>query len=280
MMKQLFRIRYADFLSELRQGRYYGIFVDDTGSPGLTHSSHLHPERKSWVAVVIPPNSSKEVLEQMPGAIEELRISTGAKEFHFADIYAGRKDFEGVDLQLRLALFRFMAHMFAVYKFPVIVQTIDPINVADIHKRASLPKRIGPFNFTKPTDLSLFFLLVRVKWFLQEGNASERALARVFVDEGFQKNGAAIKIPTFKDCFADELVWRLGGADYEDVEGPPRGRTSELTIVRQMSRRRNAHQIFRSHSPGSAICEPPANSASVQNTHLEHFRPEPSLGQP
>jgi hypothetical protein len=205
-MKQMVQFRYADFLSELRQGRYYGIFVDDTGSPGLTHSSHLHPERKSWVAVVIPPNSSKEVLEQMPGAIEELRISTGAKEFHFADIYAGRKDFKGVDLQLRLAVFRFMAHMFAVYKFPVIVQTIDPINVADIHKRASLPKRIGPFNFTKPTDLSLFFLLVRVKWFLQEGNASERALARVFVDEGFQKNGAAIKMPTFKDCFADELV--------------------------------------------------------------------------
>lgn len=205
-MKHISRFRYADFLSELRQGTRYGVFIDDTGSPGLSPASHLHPERKSWVAVVMPPTHSAEVMDQMPGAIEEIRVATGAKEFHFTDIYNRRKKFENVDLQTRLALFRFMAFIFSKYKFPVIVQTFDPNNVADLHSRAALPKRIGPFNLTKAGDLALFFLLIRVKWFLQKENVSKDVSARVFVDEGFQKNGAAIKIPMFRDFFADELV--------------------------------------------------------------------------
>ena len=198
--------RYAEFLDDLRIGRHYGVFIDDTGSPGLTTSGHLHPERKTFVAVVVSSVVIGEVLDQMPGAVEELKLACGATEFHFAEIYNGRNKFKNVDLSLRLALFEFMAHIFQVYKFPVIVQTFDPITLRDVHSRANFPsKRIGPFNLEKQEDLALFFLLIRVRWHIEK-QAPLGTRARVFVDEGFKKNGAAIKIPHFEEQFADGLV--------------------------------------------------------------------------
>lgn len=43
------RQRVVNLASELRSGRHYGVFIDDTGSPGLT-TPGLHAQRKSWVA--------------------------------------------------------------------------------------------------------------------------------------------------------------------------------------------------------------------------------------
>jgi Protein of unknown function (DUF3800) len=201
------RYRQADFLNELRCGHYHGVFIDDTGSPGLpTGSTHLHPDRKSFVAVIVSAADIGEVLREMPGAIQELTLACGATEFHFADIYNGRGQFKNLDLNLRLAFFRLMSHIFQVYKFPIIVQTFNPITLQEVHRRADLQvKRIGPFNLEKQEDLALFFLLLRIKLHLEKEfpNGSQ---ARVFVDEGFKKNGVAIKMPRFARYFADGLV--------------------------------------------------------------------------
>jgi hypothetical protein len=203
------KYKYQDFLDELAAGRAYGVFVDDTGAPGLSDTpANFHPERKSWVAVIVPPYQMPEVLEQLPGALQELERLTGAREFHFADIYAGRREFKGIDLQVRLALFEFMAHIFSVYQFPIIVQTFDPETLSYLHSRSEgkLPDRLPPFDFTKPEDTALFFLLIRVKWFMEQTPEYPKVKARVFIDEGWKRNGVAIRIPTFEDVFGDGLV--------------------------------------------------------------------------
>src|ERR1043165_7889499 len=118
--------RYQDFIDELAVGRVYGAFIDDSGLPGLSSTpEHLHPQRKSWVAVVVPPHQMGEVLQEFPRALDELKRVTGATEFHFADIYAGRKEFakDKVGLQVRLSIFRFMAYIFTTYELPILVQT-------------------------------------------------------------------------------------------------------------------------------------------------------------
>jgi hypothetical protein len=214
-----------DFLNDLRIGRYHGVFIDDTGSPGLTSPTKLlHPDRKSFVAVLVSADDIAEVLHQMPRVIKELKLHTGATEFHFADIYNGRRAFKNLDLDLRLSHFRFMAHIFTLYRFPIIVQTFDPITLQDLHRRANLPtKKVGPFNLEKQEDLALFFLLLRVKWYM-EGKCNTAEMdglstgvqgwiqthsikrARVFVDEGFKKNGIAVTIPTFEGQFVDGLI--------------------------------------------------------------------------
>ena len=199
------RYQYKNFLKELRAGLHHGVFIDDTGSPGL-HTTYPHSERKSWVAVVVPKHQISEVLYELPKAVEELRGGTGAIEFHFSDIYAGRKTFGSIDLNVRLGLFRFMAHVFSVYRFPVIVQTLDPDSIADIRSRAPFPQKLGPFDLTKIEDMAFLILLFRVEWLLKEIGTEHGGKARVFVDEGFKKNGIAIKMDNFNRCFVDGLV--------------------------------------------------------------------------
>jgi hypothetical protein len=199
--------RYQDFVNEQRAGRIHGVFVDDTGSPGLRDTpNHLHPERKSWVAVVVPRSAIAEVWQQFPHAIDELEKQTGATEFHFAEIYGGTREFKGVPLEKRLSIFAFMAHIFSVYNFPVFVQTLDPVSLDDIRARGAFPDRLGPFNFKRHEDLALFFLLLRVKWHLEQNYSDAERRARVFVDEGFQRNGAAIVIKHLDKVFADGLI--------------------------------------------------------------------------
>jgi hypothetical protein len=197
------KLRYQDFVDELSKGNKFGVFVDDTGSPGLsTLSPKLHASRKSWVAVVVPPSQMPEVLAQIPGAVGELRKITGATEFHFTDIYQGRKEFEDIDLAIRLRIFEFMAFIFQTYNFPVFVQTFDFESWNLVKDKALFPEVAGPFNLAKPEDAALLFLLMRLKWFLQK----ESGIARVFVDEGYKKAGIAMHLPAFRSVFADGLV--------------------------------------------------------------------------
>jgi hypothetical protein len=201
--------RFQDYFDELARGEAYGIFIDDTGSPGITDApTNFHPERKTWVAVIVPPSQIAEVMQQMPQALDELRQSVGADEFHFTDIYSGKKQFKNVDLQVRLGLFEFMAYIFSAYRFPVIVQTFDPETLADVWSRSGgqLPDSLPPFDFTQCEDLALFFLMLRLKWYMKETETYPNTKARVFIDEGFKNNGIIIRIPTFDDAFADGQI--------------------------------------------------------------------------
>jgi hypothetical protein len=215
------RPRYQDFVNELARGEAFGVFIDDSGSPGLS-SGELHPQRKSWVAVIVPPHQMGEVFAQFPRALSAVaELTHGASEFHFADVYAGRKAFEHVDLQIRLSLFRFMAWVFDHYRFPVFVQTIDPDTLPAIRAKAKWPDKFGLLRLSRHDDFALFLLLMRVLAYLQ-GLSLPNASARVFVDEGRLKNGVAFGFPklapTFRDgliCFADsKAVLPLQLADF------------------------------------------------------------------
>ena len=60
-------------IQELAGGSHGAFFIDDTGSPGLADTpSHLHRDRKSWVAVYVPANQIGEVMSQFPQALAEL----------------------------------------------------------------------------------------------------------------------------------------------------------------------------------------------------------------
>ncbi len=69
-----------------------------------------------------------------------------------------------------------------------------------------MPDRIPPFDFTREEDTALFFLLIRLKRFIEKTPEFPNVIARVFIDEGYKKNGVALKIPTFETVFGDGLV--------------------------------------------------------------------------
>lgn len=201
--------RFQDYVDELGRGDVYGIFIDDTGSPGVRDApENFHPERKTWVAVVISPSQIREVMEQMQESLDELHKTLGATEFHFTEIYSGTKQFKGVNLQVRLSFFEFMANLFSTYDFPIIVQTFDPETLADVRSRSKgqIPDSIPHFDLTQCNDLALYFLLHRLQRYVQETTTFPSIKARVFIDEGFKKNGIAVKIPIFADAFADGQI--------------------------------------------------------------------------
>jgi hypothetical protein len=203
------RPSFQDYLDELSRGEAYGIFIDDTGSPGIKDApENFHPERKTWVAIIVPPSQMAEVMEQMPGALDELKRHTGATEFHFTDIYSGRKQFKHVDFQLRLSFFRFMAEIFSIYKFPIFVQTFDPDTLEHLRARSDpkLPDSIPHFDFTSCGDLALFFLLLQLKEYMQATPSFPKVKARVFIDEGFKKNGTGLRMAVFDGVFADSQI--------------------------------------------------------------------------
>lgn len=190
----------VNLAAELRSGRHYGVFIDDTGSPGLK-TPGLHEQRKSWVAVIVPPHQTAEVMNQLPSALSLLQeLGLNDPEFHFTDIWSGKAEYHKVDLQQRLGIFRFMAHIFATYRFKVLVQTFDPENASDIQDRADWPERLGPLKFADHEDLALIFALLRVRMHLKAiegGNAT----ACVVVDEGRLASGKAIVIPGLAPTF-------------------------------------------------------------------------------
>ncbi|QBM29031.1 hypothetical protein [Hydrogenophaga pseudoflava] len=192
--------RQVNIAVELRSGRHYGVFIDDTGSPGLK-TPGLNEQRKSWVAVIVPPHQVSEVMNQLPSALSFLKeLGIKDPEFHFTDIWAGKGEFKQLNLQQRLGIFRFMSHIFTTYQFPVLVQTFDPENAADVQRRTDWPEKLGPLKFSDHEDLALIFALLRVRMHLKaiEGG---KATACVVVDEGRLASGKAIVLsglaPTF-----------------------------------------------------------------------------------
>ena len=195
----------VNLAEELRSGRHYGVFLDDTGSPGLK-TPGLHAQRKSWVAVVVPPEQTAEVMAQLPKALSFLQeLGLKDPEFHFAEIWAGRGEFRKLDLSQRLGIFRFMAHIFATYRFKVLVQTFDPENAADILTRADWPESFGPLKFNNHEDVALIFALLRVRMHLNSLDDG-RATACVVVDEGRLSSGKAIVLPGLAPGFCAGAV--------------------------------------------------------------------------
>lgn len=199
------RHEYDRVVAKLRSGRHYGVFMDDTGSPGLV-TPGLSAGRKSWVAVLVPPQQVVDVLDQFPQALAFLQeLGLNDPEFHFTDIWAGKGEFEKLDLQQRLAIFSFMAEIFSTYSFRILVQTFDPNNAKDVQDRATWPQRFGPLKFDEHADLALIFALVRIRLYLKslaDGNAT----ACVFVDEGRLPSGNTIVLPGLAPTFHDGTV--------------------------------------------------------------------------
>jgi len=101
-----------------------------------------------------------------------------------------------------------MASVFSKYQFPLIVQTCDSETLADIRERSKgqIPDCIPPFYLTREEDAALFILLIRLKEYIEKMPDFPNVKTRVFIDEGYRKNGVIIKIPTFETVFSEGFI--------------------------------------------------------------------------
>jgi Protein of unknown function (DUF3800) len=194
-LKERTRFELPDDESIL-SGQFSGMAIDDSGTPGLVAPSvHLHPDRRTWVAVLLPPEDMAEVSAHLPDTIGHICSHLGVSELHFTDIYSGKGSLRDVPLAKRLDAFRIFARVFARLRLPVIVQTISPNNVADQRELlAGLPRMAGVFDLQNPGDLAFVRLLMRVREFVARHASAFHKPVLSLVDEGRFQAGMAVQV--------------------------------------------------------------------------------------
>ncbi len=186
------KLRYQDFIDELARGSDYGVFIDDTGSPGGTTYKLLPSNRKTWVAVVISPSKIRETYYHFGALLRDLKKRFKVSELHFTDIFGGRGEFAKIEWKDRLGIFNTLAKAFTEYSYPIFIQSLEPYQLSEWKEKLKLPESISVFNFKKLEDTALFLLLLKVRMYIKNNQLIEPGVAHVFVDEGWKKNGIGL----------------------------------------------------------------------------------------
>jgi hypothetical protein len=186
------RLRYQDYINDFLAGTHWGVFIDDTGSPGNNTYKYLPSGRKTWLSVIIPPSQIKSSYLNLNGLLSELNKMCGITELHFKDIFGGSKEFRDVAWEIRLGIIHTLVQGFINYQYTIIHQSLDENQRPEWKKKLGLPERLDLFNFNKVEDTALFILLTKLQIHLKEAQKNENGKAHVFIDEGWKKNGKAI----------------------------------------------------------------------------------------
>src|SRR5688572_28119861 len=171
------------------------VYIDDSGTPGyVSKSKYDNPDRKTWVGLILNQHERIEAHSQMLGCIEELSSMFNVKELHFTDIYSGTKEFKGVDLEVRLNIFRAFAEIHRITQFPMLIQTFTSDDILRNKIIFDGKKvKIDNFDLKNVSDFALFFLLHRIKQFFQKNTIYLKPI-EIIIDEGRQKDRKSTRL--------------------------------------------------------------------------------------
>jgi hypothetical protein len=174
------------------------VAIDDTYGPtGPTRSKYVTGARRTHVAVLFEDNEVAEVRGQLRdclGYMGEL-LPRAPKEFHFVDIYNGYGEWKPFKQDGRnLALIEAFGSIYATYRWPVIVQTVDDRTLRG-HGIEGFKGVADGLDLSDRQDLSLLMLCLKIKKRLADGSLP----LTVIVDEGKKKRGAAFGRRIFRD---------------------------------------------------------------------------------
>jgi hypothetical protein len=176
----------------LATGKHPCVLIDDSGTPGQeTGTPYLHVDRKSWVA----------------------------SEFHCTEIFAGKKNFKGIDVTVRLHLFEIIRReLFLRNNIQFLVQTISSETLAELRARGLFPEqcpdRLGPFNLKNQSDVALLLLLIQVKQFLGANTERFPTAPYAVIDEGFRKPDKKIQFEYFDAMFHGGCLYSVRSSEF------------------------------------------------------------------
>ncbi len=185
-------IKYQDIIDDFLSGTHYGVFIDDTGSPGGASFKYLPSGRKTWVAVVIPPDKIRSTFLEFSSLLSELKTKFNISEFHFSDIFGGSREFRKISWDNRLGIINTLSQAFAELKYTIIHQSLDPSELPEWKKALDLPPKLSVFNFKKVEDTALFILIQKIKLHIRSQQNHQLSKAHVIIDEGWKKNGVGL----------------------------------------------------------------------------------------
>lgn len=173
------------------------IVIDDTYGPESdSESNFVTGRRRTHVAVRFKDSDVNYLRKQIIECLELVSRQTGKtiSEFHFVDIYNRNDPWNNLDEYLNLKVIKFFAYIYKQHKWPVVIQTIDDRTLND-HKIKEISGKIEGLNLSNRDDLSLVFLLIKIKHQLKK----QQEPISLIIDEGKKKPG----IPVGKSIFHD-----------------------------------------------------------------------------
>lgn len=180
-----------------------GVYIDDSGTPGVkSPSAFLHLKRKSWAAVIVPEGRAKDVHMAMRIFLEGIKKDYNADELHFTDIYGGRETFQGISIEDRYQLIELTVSIFKSFQIPVFYQTLSPEFMRELKARGfPAVGRVGFLDLANHEHLALLSLLIQVKNFILANRKYIPREIPVFVDEGMKKSGTTLTIPSYRGVY-------------------------------------------------------------------------------
>jgi hypothetical protein len=183
---------FQRWFADLAAGKNVGVFIDDTSFSGAAPPNEfVHTDRVTWVAVVVPPAAMSALMRELPVRLGILQRETGASEFPFGDIYAGRNEFKDVPLERRLQYIEDFVKLFVTYRLRVLFCTLDAVRARQLIHKYDLPPMVAGFDLRDARDLAQFRLLFRVLKHLEDNQPTYQAPAQIYVDTDRASRGRA-----------------------------------------------------------------------------------------
>lgn len=216
-------------LGHLFDGKYYGVFIDDTGGG----EAYFYPdipshERVTYAAVIAQPQYMPKLVASLAAALNSLfKKYPEVDEFHFVDILNGRGPFR--DDEDRFAYFKLFANIFLECDLHFIIvtttsDTVREVETGDFEIIDLFVKHLKPhFDVSKLKHLALLRVLIQSCIHIREIRSCESDLALCLIDDGFfAKPHRHLKSTAFKNSFYESkisfvdsrLVWPIQLADF------------------------------------------------------------------
>lgn len=159
-----------------------------------------------FVGVVFPPESAPLVEKTVAELSNKLSALTGAREFHFTDIFQGQSEFRGVPIDVRLDLLEAFANAVAALRPTIFIQSIDDETLQAVASITNLPSMPPPLNPREPRSFAFLGLLIRICQHIRdERKGQENAV--IMCDHGLLKSGMGMHLPICPDVIYNDTVY-------------------------------------------------------------------------
>jgi hypothetical protein len=174
------------------------LAIDDTHGPERPiESRYVTGDRRTHVGVIFKDEEVENVRYQMRhclGLAETFGVPKPA-EFHFVDIYNRQPPWDLLPPHANLGLIEGFAHIYSIYRWPVIVSTVDARTFAD-HGAEPISAKFDGLDLSRREDQSLVMLCVKFK---AKYKSPEPQSLNVHIDEGRAKPGTGFGHRIFHD---------------------------------------------------------------------------------
>lgn len=171
------------------------VAIDDTYGPeACSGSRFVTGARRTHVALILPDEEVDDYRNEIRGCLLDVSNMLGTRldEFHFADVYNRRKPWHCLPEGANLAIFEAFADIYHRYRWPVHIQTVDERTLSD--HGACFGGKLDGLDLAERADLSLFFLLVKIKTLY-----SRELPLKLLLDEGRGTPGQEFGSVIFRD---------------------------------------------------------------------------------